>query len=103
MRTALRSDHLRNLYPILNEYYYFVFNEGEDFEVVVTIVSINQKPINNNTSSPSNNSTIINEKDKTKLPDVQIIVDKTINTSVLLNRNDQIVNADDKATDDNNK
>ena len=31
---------LQNLYPILNEYYTFAFNDDDDFEVMVTILQI---------------------------------------------------------------
>ena len=33
---------LRNFYPILNEYYSFVYNDDDDFEVMVTITSITE-------------------------------------------------------------
>ena len=94
--------NLRNLYPILDEYYSFAFNGDDDFEVMLTITSIVQKTTNNMTSLPSNNTTILDDDDTTKPLDDITIVDKTIVTSLMSNRNDQTINNDNLSNDDNN-
>ena len=88
---------LRNFYPILNEYYPFVYNDDDDFEVMVTITSITQNLVSNKPPPSSSNSdtTIINDKDQAKHLDVEVIVDKTVDVSVLSNRTGKTFTADD--------
>ena len=93
---------LRNLYPILNDYYSFAFNTDDDFEGMVTITSIIQKITNNTTSLLSNNTIILDDDDNTQLLDDTTIVEKTVATFFSSNRNDQAINNDKKSTDGNN-
>ena len=86
---------LRNLYPILDEYYSFAFNDDDDFEVMLTIT-------NNMTSLTINNTTIFDDDDTTKPLDDTIIVDKTVATLLTSNRNDQTINNDNLSPDGNN-
>ena len=85
----------RNLYPILDEYYSFAFNDDDDFEVMLTIT-------NNMTSLTINNTTIFDDDDTTKPLDDTIIVDKTVATLLTSNRNDQTINNDNLSPDGNN-
>ena len=92
---------LRNLYPILDEYYSFAFNNDDNFEVMLTVTSIVQKTTNNLTPLTSDNKTIIYDDETTKSLDDTSIVDKTVATIFTSTRNDQTTNNDNLSTDGN--
>ena len=94
---------LQNLYPILNEYYTFAFNDDDDFEVMVTITSIVQKTTDNISSLSRNTTTTLGDNDDTKILNETNTVDKKIVTSLLPIRPKQLTNNDNLSTDDNNK
>lgn len=73
--------NLHNFYPIFNYYYSFAFNDDKDFEVVVTITSINQMNDNNNLfpDAEDNIITISADNDTRLLTTSDITVDNNRN------------------------